>query len=85
MENMYYIKITTPSGVDFEVGFNSNAGNSAKETLKLVAEFVSADGMDVGMIKLVSMFMEAGALEGLDVRETDGSLEMTKGKENVQD
>jgi hypothetical protein len=80
MENMYYIKITTPSGVEFEVAFNPDASNSAKETLKMVAEYVSSDGMDVGMIKLVSMFMEAGALEGLDVRETDGSLEMSKGK-----
>jgi hypothetical protein len=79
MENMYYIKITTPAGVNLEVGFNPDAGNSAAETLKLVAEYVKADGIDVGMIKLVSMFMEAGQAEGFDVRETDGSVEMSKG------
>ena len=79
MENMYYIKIATPSGVNFELGFNATETASAEATVKLVASYVDAFGIDIGMVKLVSMFLEAGQDQGLDVRETDGSVEMTKG------
>jgi hypothetical protein len=85
MENMYYIGIKTPAGVECELGFWPTETKSAEGTVMMIAEYVKTYGIDLGMAKVVAIFMKAGQAQGLDVRETDGSMEMTKGTDRVQD
>ncbi|MFO0452778.1 MAG: hypothetical protein ACK52I_29670 [Pseudomonadota bacterium] len=79
MEKHYLIKITTPDGILFEVAFGEDNGQSAAETLKLIASFVELYGMDIGMLKATALFQEAAKEHGFDVRETDEGTEVSKG------
>jgi hypothetical protein len=78
MENMYYIGIKTPAGVECELGFWPTETKSAEGTVMMIAEYVKTYGIDLGMAKVVAIFMKAGQAQGLDVQQTEGALEMTK-------
>jgi hypothetical protein len=78
MENMYYIGIKTPAGVHCELGFWPTETKSAEGTVMMIAEYVKTYGIDLGMAKVVAIFMKAGQAQGLDVQQTEGALEMTK-------
>jgi len=75
---MYYIGIKTPAGVECELGFWPTETKSAEGTVMMIAEYVKTYGIDLGMAKVVAIFMKAGQAQGLDVQQTEGALEMTK-------